>query len=482
VISGLLNILVNRPEMLPVPAAKQEAVGIELPEGSPYVEGKSYTFHNGVEYKAENGRLMPARTLGEGEAFIDPNGDRRIWVGNQAWIEKDWQEQQAVNEEYKEAHREDWEKASTTLTPEMVDFFGKQKEALETAGRLEALAERIKAGRVNVGDGEDKILDDLRKFVDTTRSSGKIDAEKFQELQKSVGTGLSKGQEKNTADLLQAQTVAWRWNVATKSVEYVKSGADLAIDGLAKVTGPKGKAIQRLYKAATAIGGGVGEGYASGNWTEAMVEAGAQIVDNEIGDRLKTKSGKAVYKVVQKGVQSGYSAGKQAYKEGDDVLGATALGFLEGAVDGAGGVVKDSLSGGKKFVYTVGEGAVKGGYDAFKKGGDMADVLSGAGSGALSGTVESTVDAAFDHLIPESGVVDDEVMAQHQWQILKERNMGEDPLKVLNDVLPLDEWKDELLRDDLRKAVKDGTKSLAKGEGLAVDIYNLGAEYFNLSA
>ncbi|MBS4031490.1 MAG: hypothetical protein KGZ63_08730 [Clostridiales bacterium] len=482
VISGLLNIFANRPELLPQPV-KQEAIsGIEIPEGSSYVEGMTYTFHNGVEYKAENGRLVPVRTLGEGEAFIDPNGDKRVWVGNQAWIEKDWKEQQAVNEDYKEAHRADWEKASSELTPEMVDFFSKQKEALETAERLEALAGRIKAGRVNVGAGQDRIVDDLQKFVDATRSAGKIDKEKFEELQKTVGGGLGIGQEKHRAELVQAQTVAWRWNVATTSVEYVKSGADLAIDGLAKVTGPKGKAIQRLYKAASAIGGGVGEGYASGNWTEAMVEAGAQVIDNEIGDKLKTKSAKAVYTVTKKGVQSGYSAGKEAYNKGDDVLGATALGFLEGAADGASGVAKDSLSGGKKFVYTVGEGAVKGGYDALKKGGDLADVISGAGSGAVSGTVEATVETAFDHFIPESDVVDDEVMAQHQWKVLQERNMGEDPLKALNDVLPFDEWKEELLREEVRKVVKDGAKNTAKGEGLAVDIYKLGAEYFNISA
>lgn len=491
-ISGLLNLLTQKPaaetslaqgtaEIASETVPPKES-SLKLPEDSPYVEGQTYSFHDGRVYKVEKGHLVPIRSLKEGEVFVDPEGDRRIWAGNQAWMESDWKQQQSINQEYREAHQADWEKASTTLTPEMVDFFNRQNDALSEAQRLAHLAERIKSGRVKVGDNPDKVLDDLNKFINATRSSGKIDPDQYASLRETVGKGLRQGQEVNIGDMLQAHHVAWRWEVATKSVEYVKSGADLAIDGLAKVTGPKGKAIQRLYKAASTIGGGVSEGYVTGNWVEAMVETGAQLVDNEIGDRLKTKSGKALYKVVQKGTKSGYKSGKAAFKEGDDVLGAAALGFLEGAADGASGVVKDSLEGGQKFIYTLGEGAVKGGYDALKKGGDAADAFWGAGSGAFSGGLESAAEAAFDHFIPEIGAVSDSVVAEHQWHILKERNLGENPVDLLNQVLPLDEWRTELLTDELRKVFKDGFVNMTKGEGLPADVYQLGSDYFNLGA
>lgn len=484
-ISGLLNLLTTSSTQLGIPGVVATSVaaappGIRLAADSPYAEGKTYTFHDGIEYRVQHGHLVQVRQLSEGEVFIDPAGDRRIWVGNQAWMESDWRRQEARNQAVQEAHRKDWEKASTTLTPELVAHFGKQDAALAEAQRLEYLASRIQSGRVNAGDDRERLLEDMRRFINTTRSSGQIDPARYGELKKAIGTALGKGQETNLGQLAEAQASAWRWDVATRTVEYVHAGADTAMESLAKVTGPKGKALLETYKTISTVGGGISQGYATGNWTEALVETGAQLVDHRIDGSLKSDAGRALYTVVRGATQSGYAAGREAYRSGDSVLTATALGFVEGASDGVSGVVKESLEGGTKLVYAMGEGAVRAGYSSLKEGGGAAEVLEAMGRGSVSAGLEISLELGLDRIFPESGTVNEEVIAQHHWHILRQRNLGEDPAQVLHEVLPLEGWRIDVLTDELRKVTKGQIMNLAKGEGLPVDVLALGAEYMEL--
>jgi hypothetical protein len=485
-ISGLLNLFTASSPQLAVPGvvagmAAGAPPGIPLGADSPYAEGRTYTFHDGIEYRVQNGHLVPVRKLGEGEVFIDAAGDRRIWVGNQAWMESDWRRQESINQAAQEAHRADWEKRRTTLTPALVEFFGRQSMALGEAQRLEYLARRIQSGRVNVGEHREQILGHLRRFIDTTRSSHQIDPAHYAELKRAVREALGRGHELNLSRLSEARASAWRWNVATNTMEYVQGGADRALEALAKVTGPKGRAILDTYRTVAAVGGGISQGYATGNWGEALVETGATLVDHRIAGSLKTDTSRAVHTVVRGATQSGYAAGREAYRSGDSMLGAAALGFLEGASDAASGVVKDSLEGGTRFVYTVAEGAVRAGYGSLKEGGGATEVLEAAGRGVLSGGLEASLARGLEHLSPPSGAVDDQVIAQHQWHInLQQPTLGQDPAQALREVLPLGDWRTDVLKDELRAVTREGFSNLAKGEGLPVDVLALGAEYMEL--
>jgi len=92
----------------------------------------------------------------------------------------------------------------------------------------------------------------------------------------------------------------------------------------------------------------------------------------------------------------------------------------------------------------------------------------------LNEAIDFGTGAVLDHWLPTSGAVDSEVMAQHQWQILKELNLEDHP-ELLDQIL--EDWQPEYIADEinkeLRKVIKEDVKGTVtnalKGEGMMVE-------------
>ncbi len=403
-------------------------------EGRSYQEGRSYTFDDGREYRVENGEFVPVRDLKDGERYVDLNGDQRIWVGGQTWYESDWQRQNATNQEYRQAHQEDVARERERRQQEIDQM---NREASERAAEIEK--QRAEA--------------EQREFAERRAAA---------ERKRDQGIAESKS----------ANRWASFWNVMTMGAEATKYVADKSIDILANVTGPKGRGIRRAYRATSALAGGVGEGMASGNWAESMVEASGEAVGNFIEDSIGSKRTRAGFQVFREGTSNAWQEGKQAYEAGEDVMGAAALGFLEGAADKTSGLVKDSLEGGGKYAYEMAEGAARGGYNALKDGGDAWDVLGGAADGlkdsAIDVVVDYTTGEIIDSLVPETGAVSPEDIGKHQWELFKD-----DRQDLANQVL--DDWIPDYIHDQVRDEIKDkfteGAQNYVKGDGFDVGLF-----------
>jgi hypothetical protein len=264
----------------------------------------------------------------------------------------------------------------------------------------------------------------------------------------------------------QGMAEAEEWNrqvrildLATKTVEFVKSAADKSIDVLADVTGPKGKTIKKIYRAASTMAGGVGEGMATGNWTDSLTDATGNVVGDLLEDSIGNKRYQSAYKVVREGAANAWQEGRKAYREGGDVKGAAALAFLEGAADKASSGFKETLGSATKSAYEVGEKGIKAGYNTFKEGGTISDTLIGASRGALEGTVDASIDLLakdlLDTVIPEQGAISPELMADHQRKLF----LAERP-DLANQVA--DDWIPEYAYDKFRKEITGKLTKLAQ--------------------
>lgn len=241
-------------------------------------------------------------------------------------------------------------------------------------------------------------------------------------------------------------------DMATKTAEFVKAGADKSIDVLAEVTGPKGKSIRKIYKAASAFATGVGEGMATGEWADSMTDAAGTMAADLIEDRIGSDAYKKAYGVIREGTANAWQEGRNAYREGGDVAGSAALAFLEGAADKASSDFAGSLEGGSKHLYQVVEKSFKEGYKTFKGGGTLSDTLKGAGRVTLEGTVDASADILandlFDRILPEKGAVSAKLMDEYQ------KKLAESGREGLANLLRQD-WASDYIHDESRKEVVD---------------------------
>jgi hypothetical protein len=110
-------------------------------DGRDYYEGQSYTFDNGKKYKIDNGEFVPTADLRDGEVYTDPDGNRKIWIGGQAWHEADWRRQEAANDAYKQAHKQDvdsyWEKRQQEIRDEQAALQAEEKAQAEHEAYIE---------------------------------------------------------------------------------------------------------------------------------------------------------------------------------------------------------------------------------------------------------------------------------------------------------------------------------------------------------
>ena len=343
-------------------AAVAEAMGTtyDSGEGWEYREGGSYTFDDGMEYRVVDGEFVPTRELADGERYINPAGDERIWVGGQPWFESDLARQQATNEGYAEDHQRDvedyWNKRRQEAAAALKHQEIKRQQAEMEAERLERIAEHVRSGNHTLSDSDNasEFVEGLEKASKDLRETGVIDEFDRRIIDRNferVRPDMDQLQEGNYQELDRAHRSARNWDRATRGAEYIKKGADIAID-IGATAVPGGKYVKTGYNVAQ----GALDGYEGG---------------------LSLDVSKAARGAVQGGLESARDflqegklgkVGKQATKFGLTVAGETVggEGFVNGikrgtvdfgtdqAMDGLKSVISEDKYG--QFIWSTDKG------------------------------------------------------------------------------------------------------------------------------
>jgi hypothetical protein len=416
-------------------------------DGRDYYEGQSYTFDNGKKYKIDNGEFVPTAGLRDGEVYIDPDGNRKIWIGGQAWHESDWRRQVVSNAAYSRAHKQD------------VDSYWakRQQEIHEEQAAMHEKSEAEKAKDKEIEDQRKKVKELIRKTI---------------EIQMDI--------DRTRRDI--ANRSAAYADRAYRGAQAIKYVCDKSIDIAAKIPGPKGeafKAIRKAYRVTSAMAGGVGEGMASGNWSDSMVDATGAAVSNIIEDSIQTNRYKKGFEVFRGGTGEAWQQGRKAYRKGESIAGAAATGFVEGAAAEASKKAKEALeelAPGSKYSYTIGESSFKAGYKEYKKGGDIGDVMRASGSGYIDGGIDAAMDYGvgkiFENVLPEK--VSEKTLADHIkyieeleeqgiWMELYDTNRFPELKEMLQE-----DFTPEIIYDEIRKVADEvatkATQNVVKGK------------------
>jgi hypothetical protein len=191
-------------------------------DGRDYYEGQSYTFDDGKKYKIDNGEFVPTAGLKDGEVYIDPDGNRKIWIAGQAWLEADWRRQAATNDAYATAHKQDVD-----------NYWNKRHQEIhEEQAALHKKDEAEKAKDKEIEEQLEKVKKMIRKTI---------------EIQMDI--------DRTRRDI--ANRSAALANIAYRGSQAVKFATDTAID-VGAVVVPGGKYVKAGYKVATK---GIEEGY-----------------------------------------------------------------------------------------------------------------------------------------------------------------------------------------------------------------------------
>ena len=133
----------------------------------------------------------------------------------------------------------------------------REKELNKTLSDNNASISYTAADRGSIGPSQesralnDKIRAEKEKFEAEKKAA---DAQKRAKLEEQ--------KNKNIEEYNEQMKRANRFDMATKAAEGVQFGADIAIEGLANVTGPAGQQIKLAYTAGKAVASGMGEGMA----------------------------------------------------------------------------------------------------------------------------------------------------------------------------------------------------------------------------
>ena len=228
----LATILVNLLGVAPSGGAgsskAKSGSAYDFGDGRDYYEGQSYTFDDGREYKVVDGELVPTRELNDGAAYVDADGNRKIWIGGQAWHEADWRRQAATNDAYAQAHKQDvdsyWEK--------------RQQEIHEEQAALQA---------------EEKAQAEHEAYKEMIRQKYDLQDDEFVKKWIEMEQDFDYEEEKRHLDYSKSRALTWGENIAIG----VKFAADTAID-VGAVVVPGGKYVKAGYKVAT---GAIETGY-----------------------------------------------------------------------------------------------------------------------------------------------------------------------------------------------------------------------------
>ena len=239
---GLISILIGLlggPQGPEIPETQPDSPSVYPPgtehtlsDGRIYREGESYIFHDGVEYEVRDGELVPKRELRQGEHFVDPDGEERVWQGNQAWIPSDWERQAQTNREYEEAHRAHWEVEKSQVDSRMAEAMQNIKEDYEMLENLEKMRHEAIFGPQEVRVlGKDTPGGGFRGKIDRVladfESTGEMDREAYRQIRKVYGKART-GQIASESELrTETQIIADTMRGATDRIgREVVTGVD----------------------------------------------------------------------------------------------------------------------------------------------------------------------------------------------------------------------------------------------------------------
>jgi len=307
---GLLSILLGAlgsaggAPLAPTPPLSPSGGGPYLfDDGREYYEGRNYTIQVGdscTEYRVVDGDLVPVRELRSGEAYIDVDGNPKIWIGGQSWHEEDWRRQAATNREYEKAHRESVEKEHARRQQE-----AKAEEAARQKREEERLAEQMRQEHIQR----------LHKKYGTSTKEGLI---------KVLDRNMRWNYEDEKRHLDYSNSRALRWGETT--AKAIKWAADTAID-VGAIAVPGGKYVKAGYKVIT---GSIEQGYKGG--TEVDVYKGLRGAVGGAIEAGKDFVPKTWSRAGQYGMKFLLNVGSETVKSGLSMEGAV-KGLIKGGVE-----------------------------------------------------------------------------------------------------------------------------------------------------
>lgn len=204
---------------------------------------------------------------------------------------------------------------------------GREAELTKTLEENNASIDYTPQSRGEIGpskeskDLTDRIAAERKAFEEAAKEAT---AEKKKQLEAEM--------EKNIAEYKAAMKTGDRFEMAEKAAEGVVFGADVAVEGLAYVTGPAGQKVKLAYKAGKALGTGVGEGMAdpknaSKHLAKGLLNAGTEVIKDRLGEDNPWK--KAAVNVLNEGAQGAIDSSIK----GEDITKGAFKGAIKGAVD-----------------------------------------------------------------------------------------------------------------------------------------------------
>ena len=220
----------------------------------------------------------------------------------------------------------------------------RENEISKTLADNNASINYTAADRGSIGpSAESKALNDKIRAEKAAFEAQKktADAKKRVELEKEMN--------KNIEEYKTQMTRANRFDMATKAAEGVQFGADIAVEGLATVTGPAGQQIKLAYTAGKAVAGGMGEGMAdpknaAKHLAKGILNAGTEVLKDKFGSDKPWQA--AATSILNEGLQGGLDASIKG--EGTDAIiesmgkGLT-KGVFDAGTDKALDAIKDKL-------------------------------------------------------------------------------------------------------------------------------------------
>ncbi len=263
------------------------------------------------------------------------------------------------------------------------------------------------------------------------------------------------------------------WDWTTWGVEWLQYGCDTGVEVLAVVTGPVGQGVRRIYRIASPLAEGVGEAAAAapGERGEHLAVGVGRAAGSYIGGSIKNERLRRGFEIVKEGAAGGWQRGREAVREGEDVMSAVSLGFVEGSARQTSRMIsKDIKNPFTRFYYNWGEGMARGGYRAYIDGKDAEGIRAGIRRGArdvvadeaIKFGTEQTIGQMFDRFVPESGALTPEAMQQQVWNILTQDGNNDQLVSLVQG-----DWKDwasDVVKDEIRSRVREGV--IKRGENL----------------
>lgn len=213
----------------------------------------------------------------------------------------------------------------------------REKELSKTLAENDASIDYVARDRGEIGPGAE-----FKKIVDSYAKEKEKLAKEMEKANEEEYKALEAKMEKLNAEMDAAAKSASRWDMATKAVEGVQFGADMAVEGLSHVTGPAGQQIKLIYKAGKNIAGGMGEGMADPknagkHLAKGFIGAATEVVKDKLGSDNPFKS--AIVNTANESAQGALDASIK----GEDVYEGALKGGFKGAVDAATDVGLDKI-------------------------------------------------------------------------------------------------------------------------------------------